>query len=70
MEKPEDTPDCCQGVDDPCDGIPAWRRQNTAYCDEIKNWVNMCDSCFAYTEQQWKEQWSDLHAELHADLDV
>ena len=64
MDKPEGTPDCCQGVDGPCENTAIWRRQNTAYVNEIENWVNMCAVCFEYTEEEWAAMWSDLHGGL------
>jgi hypothetical protein len=61
MDKPKDTPDCCQGVDGPCYNKPVWRRQDTAYTVEILNWVNMCDGCFDYIQLQWASAWRDLY---------
>lgn len=60
MDKPDDQPDCCQGVDGPCDGVPTWRRQNTEYADEIQNWVNMCDPCFRCIQAEWDAAWREL----------
>jgi len=60
MDKPEEKPDCCQGVDGACHNKPKWRRQNTKYQDEIKNWVNMCDECFELTEEHWSDMWAEL----------
>ena len=60
MDKPKEIPNCCYGIDGPCRNRPTWRRQNTAYVDEVKNWVNMCDPCFKYTQEQWADAWSEL----------
>jgi len=59
MIKPHDTPNCCQGVDGPCSNTSKWRRQDTAYVDPIKNWVNACDECFEAIEDNWAEAWQD-----------
>jgi hypothetical protein len=58
MDKPEGTPDCCQGIDGPCDNdSPKWRRQNTRYQNELDNWINACDECFEYIEEEWAALW-------------
>ncbi len=46
----------CQGIDGPCNGEATRRRQSTAYVDKEKNYVTMCDSCFEYTEEGWRQR--------------
>ena len=62
MDKPDNVPNCCQGIDDPCHNKPTWRKQNTAYEEERKNWVNMCGECFAHRQADWDAAWSDLYS--------
>jgi len=64
MDKPSDKPNCCQGVDGPCENNATWRRQDTAYFDEIKNWVNMCDRCFEVNKENWDSMRADLYSGL------
>lgn len=37
------------------------RRQNTAYVEDEKNWVVMCDSCFEENEAYWQERWEEYY---------
>ncbi len=55
----------CQGIDGPCDNEGIKRRQNTAYNDDDKNWVFMCDKCAEYNDQHWDEMWSDRNQGLY-----
>jgi len=43
-------------------GRAKWRRQNTRYEDDRKNWVYACDECFKEIESHWEEMWSDYWA--------
>ena len=52
----------CQGVDGPCDNKPTRRRQHTAYGDDAKNWVTMCDECATINNRQWAELWKDYYS--------
>lgn len=44
------------------------RRQNTAYVDDICNFVVMCVECFKENEAYWNERWDELYSELHAGI--
>lgn len=50
----------CQGVDGPCPGAGIVRRASTAYADDSKNIVTMCDSCFEWYEAEIKAMWDSL----------
>lgn len=53
----------CQGVDGPCSNIGKRRRRNTAYVDDEKNFVIMCDSCFELEQEYWKEMWAQYNSD-------
>jgi hypothetical protein len=50
---------CC-GADGPCFRIGTRRRQNTAYCDDERNWIIACPECFEAIEERWRDLWSDM----------
>jgi len=50
---------CCER---PNDGTVAIRRENTAYCNDVDNWLISCRDCFDYRDEQWKEQWEDYYS--------
>lgn len=51
----------CQGFDGPCYNEGHKRRQNTAYDDDSRNHVVMCDTCMKYNEEHWDEMWRDYN---------
>ena len=38
------------------------RRQNTAYVEDERNFVILCDDCNETNEAYWKEQWEDFYS--------
>ena len=50
----------CDGVEGPCHRVGRRRRQNTAYCDDERNWVRMCDQCFQENQKYWEEMWQEI----------
>ena len=44
------------------EGKAHMRRQNTKYEDDIRNWVQLCDSCAIENEKHWDEMWSDYYS--------
>ena len=61
-QKPEITERLqCTGFDRTCGSHKAKRRrQNTQYADEERNWVVMCNECFAENEKYWSQEWADF----------
>ena len=51
----------CTGMYNPCDKPGKRRRQNTQYADDERNWVIMCDDCFAENEEYWRGMWADYY---------
>ena len=49
----------CQGIDGPCENRGSLRRQNTAYVDDEKNWVILCDEHNKHNEAHWKSMWNE-----------
>jgi hypothetical protein len=43
---------------------------NTAYSDDYKNYVCLCDRCREEINAYWQERWDDLDADLRAGLDL
>ncbi len=43
------------------------RRQHTAYVDDDRNWVIICDECNVENEKYWKEQWAEYYALVSGD---
>lgn len=52
----------CEGVYGPCFHKGHMRRQNTAYVNDVFNWVFVCDKCFEEIEEHWREQWEEYDA--------
>jgi hypothetical protein len=50
----------CDGVEGPCHRIGKHRRQNTAYIDDERNLVYLCDQCFELNQAYWDEMWSNV----------
>ena len=50
---------CCEC---PNDGTVAIRRENTAYCDDVNNWLISCRNCFDERDEYWAEQWADYYS--------
>lgn len=50
----------CQGFINPCTNKGEWRKQNTAYHDDDKNWVFMCDKCALENDEYWAEEWRSI----------
>ena len=50
---------CCEK---PNDGTVALRRENTAYCEDINNWLISCRDCFDERDEYWNERWEDYYA--------
>jgi hypothetical protein len=46
----------------PNDGTVAIRRENTAYCDDVNNWLISCRTCFDERAEHWAEQWEDYYS--------
>jgi hypothetical protein len=55
----------CQGVNGPCDNEGKKRRQNTAYNDDERNWVVMCDECKKHNDEHWDDMWRELNQGLY-----
>lgn len=56
-------PICC-GAEGPCFRKGKRRRQNTAYCDDNRNWVIACDNCMETIQERWTEMWRDYYGGL------
>jgi hypothetical protein len=54
----------CPYCERPNDGTVAIRRENTAYCDDVNNWLISCRECFDYRDECWAEQWEDYSMAL------
>jgi len=52
----------CLYCERPNDGTVAIRRENTAYCDDVNNWLISCRDCFDYRDERWAEQWEDYYS--------
>jgi len=50
---------CCER---PNDGTVAVRRENTAYRDDVNNWLISCRGCFDERDEYWEEAWEDYHS--------
>lgn len=50
---------CCER---PSDGTVAIRRENTAYCDDVNNWLISCRDCFDERDEQWAEDWAEYYS--------
>ena len=51
----------CQGIVGPCNNKGVKRRQNTAYVEDERNWVFMCDECAKINDEHWQELWDDYY---------
>jgi len=51
----------CEGCWGPCFRHGTRKRQNTAYADEKRNWVNMCNDCARDNDERWQEMWDSLY---------
>jgi hypothetical protein len=51
----------CHGVTGPCFNIGKRRRQNTAYADDKRNWVFLCDECAEINYEYWQNQWNEYY---------
>ena len=49
---------CCE---EPNDGTIAIRRENTAYCDDVNNWLISCRVCFDERDEHWTDAWEDYY---------
>lgn len=49
---------CCEQAND---GTVALRRENTAYCNDVDNWLISCRACFDERDEQWAEQWEEYY---------
>jgi hypothetical protein len=54
----------CTGFSHPCENEGKRRRQNTAYADDERNWVVLCDECFAENEEHWHEMWAEYYSSI------
>ena len=53
----------CEGWEGPCDRNDAERqRQNTAYCDDERNWVTLCPDCMKSNDAHWADMWADYYS--------
>lgn len=50
---------CCER---PNDGTISIRRENSAYCDEVDNWLISCRDCFDKRDEYWAEAWEDYYS--------
>jgi hypothetical protein len=37
------------------------RRQDTAYCEEVKNWSILCAKCQEEADENWRLQWEEYY---------
>lgn len=37
------------------------RRQNTAYCEDDRNYVTLCPACHLENDLHWREMWADYY---------
>jgi len=44
-----------------CDKDGTWRRQNTQYCEDIRNWACFCPEHQVEVDKYWKEMWRELY---------
>jgi hypothetical protein len=44
-----------------CTKAGKWRRQNTAYLDDLKNYSVYCDEHQKYADECWQEQWDEYY---------
>lgn len=52
----------CQGKEGDCSSRGEWHRRNTAYADEMDNWVFLCDECFNWEQEYWDAQWAEYYS--------
>ena len=50
---------CCER---PNDGTVAIRRENTAYNNNVNNWLISCRDCFDERDKYWAEAWDDYYS--------
>lgn len=36
-----------------------YRRQNTLYADDSRNYVTCCEDCFKEIQEEWAERWAE-----------
>ena len=54
----------CDGLYGPCFCRGHRRVQNTAYVDEKKNWVFLCDTCMEANDEYWNEMWREYYGSV------
>ena len=54
----------CDGLYGPCFCKGHRRAQNTAYVDEKRNWVFLCDTCMEANDEYWKEMWREYYGSV------
>ena len=54
----------CDGLYGPCFCRGHRRVQNTAYVDEKKNWVFLCDTCMEANDEHWDEMWREYYGSV------
>ena len=37
------------------------RRQDSSYCDEVKNWSILCPMCQEEADENWRLQWEEYY---------
>lgn len=52
-------PDCAE-----TSNSVAIRRLNTAYCNDIENWMVSCEECFDRTVDMYDEMWQDYYSSV------
>jgi hypothetical protein len=52
----------CEGFREPCVNTGTWRRQNTAYSNDLENFRCYCPSCQEDADAYWKEAWDGYYS--------
>lgn len=61
IDKSNDPPlESCSGMYGPCSNSGRWVRQNTAYIEDEKNWVFLCEECEKLNDEYWYDMWSEI----------